>query len=279
MTSINKVSLDKLLPKCAKVTITEGRLIITPRSGKDVPSDWLSEHELSLITEIANMLNINIYNYIGYSTGRYGKHLSEGVCMQFDNLLNGDEAFAILNVQLTRKRTTKHGAVGSDLPVGQFHVGKKHSFYKFWVSANIKLPARLSSFHDYMGKLKGLVFTGEIGLKNKIRNKTLTPLNVSHAQIIAPNCHPMTNKDQTMSRQVPYNYQTKMPDKKMIKGHAANDIQSNTNACVNNHGTGIQGNAVIGNPLSLVSSDPKRPEDQTCEEWLQDYENALAAMD
>ncbi len=276
MTTINKVSLDKLLPKCEKVEITDGRLIIAPASGRDVPADWLSEHESSLIIEIVNLLNIKVYKYTGYSTGRYGKHRSEGVCLQYENLINGDEAFAILNVQLTRQRTTKHGAVGSDLPVGQFHVGTKHNFYKFWVSTNIKLPARLSSFHDYMGKLKGLVFTGELGLKNKIRNKTLTPLNVSYTQIIDPNCHPIPDKVQTKSRQVPYNYQTKVPDKEMIKGHAANDIQSNSSTCVNNHGKGIQGNAVIGNPLSLVSSNPKRPEDQSIDEWEQAYDAAPA---
>jgi hypothetical protein len=279
MNDMNKVSLDKLLSRDDKVDVSNGRLIITPASGKDVPANWLAENEPSIVKEIANLLNIGVYRYTGYSTGRYGKHCSEGLTLQFENILNGDEAFAILNVQLTRKRATNHGIVGAELPKGQFRVSTKHNFYKLWVSTDIKLPARISSFHDYMGKLKSLVFTGNLDSKNKISNETLKPLNVSHEQIITCISQNLPDKIQTTTRQVPYNYQTKMPDKEMIKGLAANDIQSNTNACVNNHGTGIQGNAVIGNTLSLVSSDPKRPEDQTCEEWLQDYENALAAMD
>jgi hypothetical protein len=68
----------------------------------------------------------------------------------------------------------------------------------------------------------------------------------------------------------------------MIKSHASNDIQGNSSRGVNNYGKSIQGSAVTSNPLSpvsskslsLVSSNPKRPEEQTNEEWLQEHNNA-----
>jgi hypothetical protein len=282
MVDMKKVSLDKLLSRDDKVDVSNGRLIITPASGKDVPANWLAENEPSIVKEIANLLNIGVYRYTGYSTGRYGKHCSEGLTLQFENILHGDEAFAILNVQLTRKRATKHGSVGAELPKGQFRVSTKHNFYKLWVSADIKLPARLSSFHDYMGKLKSLVFTGNLDSKNKISNETLKPLNVSHEQIITCISQNLPDKIQTTTRQVPYNYQTKIPDKEMIKSTAPNDIQGNPSAGANNYGKSIQGSAVTSNPLSpvsskslsLVSSNPKRPEEQTHEEWWQAYDNA-----
>jgi hypothetical protein len=282
MTDMNKVSLDKLLSRDDKVDVSNGRLIITPASGKDVPANWLAENEPSIVKEIANLLNLRVYRYTSYSTGNYGKLRKGGVTLQFENILNGDEAFAILNAQLTRKRATKHGNVGAELPKGQFRVSTKHNFYKLWVSTDIKLPARISSFHDYMGKLKSLVFTGNLDSKNKISNETLKPLNVSHEQIITCISQNLPDKIQTTTRQVPYNYQTKIPDKEMIKSHASNDIQGNSSRGVNNYGKSIQGSAVTSNPLSpvsskslsLVSSNPKRPEEQTNEEWLQEHNNA-----
>jgi hypothetical protein len=266
MIDMNKVPLDKLLSRGDRVEVSNGRLKITPRSGKTVPAEWLNENESSIVIEIANLLNIGAYRYTSYSTGNYGKPRKGGVALQFDDMLNGNEAHAILNVLLTRKRSTKHGKVGADLPDGQFRVGTKHNFYKFWVSTNIKLPARMSSFHDYMGKLKSLVFTGELGLKNKISNETLKPLNVRYEQIITRISQPIPDKVQTISRQMPYNFQTKTPDKEMTKSLAANDTQADSSVCASNYGKSIQGNAVTSNPLTLVSSNPKRPEEQTNEE-------------
>jgi hypothetical protein len=68
----------------------------------------------------------------------------------------------------------------------------------------------------------------------------------------------------------------------MLKIPASNDIQGNSSAGANNYGKSIQGSAVASNTLSLVSSNtlslvssiPKRPEEQTTEEWMQEYDNA-----
>lgn len=86
------------------------------------------------------------FRYEGYSAGRYEEHKSAGVTLRFTSVLTGETAYAIFNVDLTRKRTTVGGKAGAPLPAGEFRVGERSHFYKFWQGTGLPLPERMQRF-------------------------------------------------------------------------------------------------------------------------------------
>jgi hypothetical protein len=273
MNESNKVILSKLLSQGDKLAIVKGCLVITTASRKQVPAWWLLDNGSMLIMEIMNLLNINAYSYTGYSTGRYGKKLYQGVTLQFECIESGNEAFAILNADITRQRSCKHGKAGDDLPNGQFRVSNKHNFYKFWKLTGIKFPARKSAFYDYMGKLKSVLFIGELGCNNKFNNKTLRPLDLSSELIMAAYIQSLPDNIQTTSKQYPNNYQTRMPNKEIALKPAANDIALDSSTCESKYGLSYQGSVVISNILP-VNKEHKAPHKQSNDEWMNEWEHA-----
>lgn len=273
MNNLNKAILPRLLSRGDDIAVVKGCLMITPASGKQVPDKWQTDHDRLLEIEIVNLLNIDVYSYTDYSTGRYGKNLYQGVTLQFENTQDDSEAYAILNVEITRARTSKHGKAGDDLPSGQFRVGPKHNFYKFWRATGIKLPKRNSAFHDYMGKLKKILFVGELGYKNKFSNKTLKPLELSSELILAAFIQTLPDNIQTTSKQIPDNYQTRMPNKEMTLNRASNEVALNLTTGESKYGLSYQGSAVISNPLPNTNHI-KKPHEQTTDEWLSEWEQA-----
>ncbi|WP_444925870.1 hypothetical protein ACJJI4_16950 [Microbulbifer sp. TRSA002] len=153
--------LQRLLARGDGIAVDSGRLTLTPASGHPVPAEWLSEHERPLITEASRLASVEPLEYVGYSVGNYGPSKRGGVSLQFRSLVDGSERYSVFNAETRRNRTTKHGKKGSPLPSGQFRITTRFKFYGFWVSTGLPVPRRLSAFHDYMGKLAGLVFTGE----------------------------------------------------------------------------------------------------------------------
>ncbi len=279
MNDLNKAILPRLLSKGDKVAVVKGCLVIVPASDKPVPKKWLDDNRKLLLIEIVNLLNIDAFRYLDYSTGRYkaivkGKEiLCPGITLQFECIENDSEAHAIFNAEITRKRNSKHGKAGENLPVGQFRVNNRHNFYKFWESTGIQSPSRNSAFHDYMGKLKSLLFVGELGYKSKFINKTLRPLELSSDLIKDAYIQSLPDNIQATTKQLPDNYQTKMPNKEMTTKPASNDVAMNLTTGGSKYGLSYQGSAVISIPLS-VNTVNKSPEEQTTDEWIKDYDNS-----
>ena len=195
----------ELLEFGRKVFVFRGQLKIIP----PLPPGEFKEKFESMASEIVTTCGINGYLYQDYKTGRYGKQKFEGITLQFLNLRNGGSpAYTIFNADLSRKRSSKHGNAGSPLPGKQFRVSRGHKFFRFWLKTGLSLPPRLSSFHDYMGNLRSVIFTGPCPRGQRISKDTLEPLMLTHDEIL--NCFGIqsANREQTSSGQTPDNVQT-----------------------------------------------------------------------
>ncbi len=263
------ISVGKLLSRGDKICIERGKLVIRPASGKPIPQDWFQYHSPGLIREILIALGIELYEYHGYKTGLYGKAKLPGVQLQFLSVTSNSDAYTIFNADLTRSRTTQTGKAGSALPSGHFRVGKRSHFYGFWVETGLRVPKSLTSFHDYMGKLRGFLFTAEMttNRQNRMESGSIRPAYVSAEQITAAFT---PDKDQTNSGQQPDNNRTKMPDKDLAKTPAPQGFQPKSTACHDSCGkTVIRKHEYKEMDQSLCTH--KTPQEQSCEEWLEDY--------
>jgi hypothetical protein len=274
MTHLKKYSLlETLFSRGDHIDIIKGKLAITPASRKQTPKKWLAENSTRLLSEIAALLNINVYIYDSYSTGHYGRHKSSGMTLQLINISTGEDCYLTFNVDLKRSRTTPKGVKGSSLPKGQFRISKKYKFYQFWLSTGLNLPPRLSSFHDYMGNLKQCYFIPTFDHSAKVKDKIIPLLNICHGEILARFSPPPTNNNQTSDIQLPYNRHTNMPYSEIAQSDEYKGLSGDLTTCSNNYELSKQGSAVISNPLP-VNTTLKSPHEQTTDEWLNDWEQA-----
>lgn len=262
------ITVGKLLIRGDEISIELGRLIISPSSGKHVPQEWLQEHSSALLREILVTLGLDAYEYGGYSTGWYDHHKAPGVTLQLPSFVEGLDTHAIFNAKLTRDRTTKAGAKGSPLPKGHFRIGERSHLYRFWQSTGLSTPKRLSSLHDYMGNLRGILFTADkvAGRKNRLDAGSLRPLSITSAEVRKAF---QPDNGRTTSGQATDNSRTEVPDKNSAPAQQKRGFQEKPTA-----GTESHGNAVISTCGYTAVRSPvhscKRPEEQTSEEWLAD---------
>lgn len=254
-----------LLSRGDQLRVEMGRLIIDSASGLPVPADWMEANRLNICREILSAIGTDAFEYLGYQTGNYGRHKAGGVTLQFVSVLTGQSAYTIFNADLTRQRTVAGKEAGTPLPKGQFRIGKRSHFLGFWLSTGLPLPKRLSSFHDYMGKLKGVVFAAEIQ-GERLDAGSLRPICLSVdavARAVMPdNCR-------TRSRQLPDNCRTIRPDKETHPSQTVRAFQPILATGQNNYGkTVIRESGNTGIPSVHPSADP---EEQTVDEWLAEY--------
>lgn len=263
------IGIRKLLSRGDEVCIERGRLVIRSASGKPVPPDWLQAHSPSLIREILTAIGIDAYEYCGHTTGRYGRGKWSGLTLQFSSSVTHTDAHVFFNVGLTRSRSTKAGKAGTPLPEGHFRVGENYNFCRFWEATGLAMPKRLSSFHDYMGNLRGILFTADItkGHENRLIAKSIRPLSVSADEVYKAfqpdNC-------QTTARQAPDNSQTRVPDKDSAPALDPRGFQPEPPTCDEyyvNKLTSKHVNTCAGYP----ALSRKRPEEQDYDEWLDEY--------
>ena len=263
------VNVPNVLSRGGVISIELGRLVIRPESRKPVPQDWFHKHSLTLIREILIKLGIEAYEYDSYSTGYYGRHKAPGVTLQLPSVVSRLDTHAIFNADLTRNRNTTAGAKGTPLPKGHFHIGKRSHLYNFWQSSGLPFPNRLSSLYDYMGNLQGILLKGTPvdGHRNRLNAGSLRPLSITADEIrraFTP------DSDRTMTKQLTDINQTNLPDKDTAPAQQNQRLEAKRAT-----GGASHGKAVISKcGYTVVSSSPvsrKRPQDQTPDEWLDDY--------
>jgi hypothetical protein len=248
-------SVKDLLTRGDELEIVDGRLNIIAESGLPVPSEWLKLHEDKLVYELVSQMAIDVLVYESYSTGRYG-----------------DSRYAVFNADLDRVKATKKGSIGSPLPSGQFRVGKRSRFCRFWLNAKQPLPPRLSSFHDYMGNLKGTLFTGIVGREERLDKQSIKLLNITYVEIFAAFFQrSLPDNPHTPSIHSPDKYHTTMPYNESMERLMQCDLESIQTKGNCNYGTRSLGSAVVRG-RSMLSTTNKIPQDQTVEEWLEDYD-------
>lgn len=256
------VSLRDLLARGDCVAVKQGRLIITPVSGKPVPPEWLAEHERHLIAQAGELAGIPALEYLGHSVGNYGPKLAGGATIQFRCLRTGRDWYSVFNVETTRKRTTATGRAGQPLPKGHFRVGKKSAFLRFWNSTGLAIH-RLSDFHDYMGNLSGIIFTGTQGERERLEAQSTAALSLSADQLQM--AARISDSRLTTSRHQPDRHQTTHPDKHPPQSHISQGAQQISST----------GQSSYGNTLTRgdgYKGKPTPPELGTVEEWLADYD-------
>ena len=271
------------------VFIKQGKLVILPHD-LTVPVTLLAKQEPIIIQAIIELLNIDAFQYTGYSTGSYESSKYQGITLQFINVLAGANAYVIFNANLKRERTTKHGKKGELLPNGKFTVSKSSKFYKFWLSTGVVLPKRLASFYDCMGKLKPLLFTGKTDSNGRFLDKNIALVCVDSEQIIQKLTGGLSGKTPdnslTTSRQTPDNSLTRMPDKHFNTDQARKGVQPFPSTGAKKYVLSIQGSKVKEGITPVLNSidkginesvraAKKQPEEQTVDEWIADWENAF----
>lgn len=266
--------LGRLLSRADHIEISNGRLVISPASGKPVPKLWLKKNRAQLLREIAICTDTSLFSYESYSTGRYSTSekssvKSPGVTLSYYAIHSDEFVSVTFNAELDRKRTTKGGKQGTPLPAGQFRVSNRHKFLRYWDNTGIERPLRLSSFHDCMGKLRDVVMTGELQKAKRLNKDTIRPVEITSNQL--RQALGLSGNIQTNSLQAPDNYHTTAPDKEIAQSHAGQGFCTNESTWPITRVLSNQGSEYKSDVKSVIqkTSDPAN---QTHEEWLADYE-------
>ena len=258
----SKPLLASLLARGDLVEVVRGVLSITPASGRPVPSEWFRLNRHQIIAEAAQAAGVDALEYLGYSAGKFGGGRYPGIDLQFRSMADGSNRHGLFNVELHRDRNTKGGTKGSPLPPGQFRVRQGHKFYKFWSSTGLPIPRRLSAFHDYMGKLRNLIFTG--GTIEGERVADLRPLTLSHPTLCRLLEVALPDSARTSSGQLPDYIRTSHPDKEAAQSQQLRGIEQQPS-----QGAQIRGNKVKRGRGNKETSPPLQRQPDS--EWLAEF--------
>ena len=94
-------------------------------------------------------------------------------------------------------------------------------------------------------------------------------LNVSYEEIH----HHLANKSHTSNIQQPDKGHTNLPNKEMATPFEASAIETYPTTGDNKYGLSYHGSEVLSNPLPDTKRR-KKPQDQSHDEWLNDWDNA-----
>ena len=284
-------SVAVLLDWGYSVSIKSGRLIVNPNNMPCV-KHLTNSHKLKLMVEILQKIGRDALTFHSHSASKYGPTLAGGVTLQFTHVLTGCEAYAIFNANLTRSRNTKNGRAGDPLPTKQFHVAKHSGFCKFWASTGLP-PRKLSSYYEYMGKLKPLFFESQdtSNSNDRLKSSLLKPLQISFQEV--KEAFDFSDSPPTSNRQCTDKQPTIATDKKTLQPSKTLGLQANSTTGSIYYGTTVirekvtRGNAYpVKAPISNSLSTPvlnkskhetettTRAKDQTIDEWFSDYDES-----
>lgn len=258
--------LPRLLRRGDSVAIERGRLVIQPASGVPVPEQWLADNRLQLCREVLELVGMDAFEYVGYDTGHYGKSRAGGVTLHFVSVVTGEAVYTIFNAELKRVKDSPGGKAGALLPKGEFRVGKRSGFYKFWLGTGLAMPDRLQRFCRRMGTLRPILFDGVLQ-GERLNASTLapveTPADLIRAAVIG-------HKPDTGKTQAGHTADTNQRHSKMLETQAQRGLQPFPTACVSNHGKTVirEDGYTVDVPVLNTS-----PEDQSVDDWLNDYDS------
>jgi hypothetical protein len=250
-------SVAVLLDWGYSVSIKSGRLIVNPNNMPCV-KHLTNSHKLKLMVEILQKIGRDALTFHSHSASKYGPTLAGGVTLQFTHVLTGSEAYAIFNANLTRSRNTKNGRAGDPLPTKQFHVAKGSGFCKFWASTGLP-PRKLSSYYEYMGKLKPLFFESQdiSNSNNRLNSSLLKPLHISFHEV--KEAFGFSDSPPTSFRQATDKPPTVATDKETLQPFKTLGLQADSTKGANYYGkTVIRKKAIRENayPINTLNSDP-----------------------
>lgn len=274
--------IERLLAQGDYLCVENGRLILTPASGKEVPNQWLVKCFPLLVDQMADLCQLKLYQYQSYSTGTYdvsAKRKQGGVSLRFLACPGNQPAYAIFNASIRRARTTKAGKMGDTLPDKQFHPAPGSAFVALWRRCNLPIRNnRLTEFHKRMGLLKPLLFMAECS-EDRLSATSIQPFELSYQQLMdLLNRANSGDKEGTRKGQGGDNLETRIGDKDFPPAQTLQGFQPDSSACPDCCVLSKQDSAITREAYSpSISPYPerygdKRPNEQTTDEWLHDFE-------
>ena len=255
------LSVAVLLDWGYSVSIESGHLIINPNNNMPCVKHLTNSHKLKLMVEILQKIGRDALTFHSHSASRYGPTLAGGVTLQFTHVLTGCEAYAIFNANLTRSRNTKNGRAGDPLPTKQFRVAKHSRFCKFWASTGLP-PRKLSSYYEYMGKLKPLFFESQdiSNSNDRLDSSLLKPLQISFQEV--KEAFDFSDSPPTSNRQCTDKQPTVATDKETLQPSKTLGLQADSAA-----GSIYYGNTVIREKVTRGNVYP-----------INDLDNAISSI-
>lgn len=251
--------IPRIIARGDRLCIHNGKLQVVLASGEAFE---YANYGQFLIDEIIELLGVPVFEYIGYSTGKYSGGKYAGVTLQFNNVLTGQSGFACFNAVVNYQRTTRSYKKGSPLPKKQFRLKSRSCFHTFWKKTGLPKPPR---YYDRMGNLKGVLFTASYVAGEKFKNESIAPLNVTFEQIQLAT-HSRLSHDQAATKPQP-----NITTKEYQEAQTYQGLQQNITTGKYHYGNkanrvkGDKGNVL---PISIS------PKDQTTDEWIHDYDKS-----
>lgn len=266
--------LPKLLQRSDYLAVENGLIVLRPKSGNLATSDkWLKKNHERVINEILTATDKEGYVFAAYTTGYYeGAYGAGGLTLNFNNIMTGISSFISYNVSLRRERSTKAGKKGEALPKGRFNAGKSRAFLRFWSSTGLNKPKRPSGYYDCMGKLKEIIFTGEV-VNGKLSKDSFKPLNISFEEI--QNTCQLPDNRLTSTGQLPDNSLTIRPDKEVAQSHASQGLEPVYSTCTKKRV--IKNKVIKSKEVKEMNHSVNRLENQSTDEWLEEYSSQALA--
>ena len=173
--------------------------------------------------------------FVRFSTGTYGGGYP-GVTLHFSSEPMQEEYYCVFNAELTRLRNTKSGKKGAPLPGNQFRITTKYGFYKFWLKTGLAFPPRLGSFHDYMGNLSKIQFTGKLvlGKPGRLDSSSIEP---SHSELMGEEVSGVNSPDNNRapSTLLPYKRRALLAYKDTLPSLASSGIAESLSTYEKSH--------------------------------------------
>ena len=294
------VKLEYLINRGDAISITNGKLNITPKSGEAVPSDWINEHADSLVSQISQVVQQPIYAYTNFTVGGYEGGRFDGITLRFYELTTHADYYTIFNVSLNRRKQPGR------LKGKKFIAPKQGALMKFWNRLAMPKPRRPSELYKKINVMCEYFWQATLRDKNKLEGNELSFANVTHQQIIVglKQGNSMASGWQRSGSLVALNGSSLRGQQVVAHSSGSkNELaqihqrvqasqttrevecesfepRTTKTTSVSNYDISKQGSAVVSNPITpyleqcKVKGPSRAPQDKTHEEWWIDYDNA-----
>lgn len=172
------VKLEDLINRGDVISITNGKLNITPISGKTVPSDWINEHSNALVSQISQVVQQPIYAYTSFTVGSYQGGKFDGITLRFYEVTSHADHYTIFNVSLNRQKQPGR------FKGKKFIAPKQGALMKFWNRLALPKPRRPSELYKKINVMSEYFWQASLRDKNKLESSELSFANITHQQIV-----------------------------------------------------------------------------------------------
>lgn len=267
------MELGPIIRYAQLLAIESGRLtLLAADQGRQTNADhYLKANYDNILECIIEVTNVPAFRFIKHTSGVYHNGKAEGVILHFLDIRSGEIVHCAFNGTIRRQRSVRGHEAGKRLPKGRFIPPKHGAFIKFWRSTGLAFARSPSEYHECMGRLKPLVFTGCLLDGNKLDKNSLTPLNLEFDRICEAvlGDAPVPGITPVKPRLLPGNYPVNMLGKEVVQTQQPRGIQPISTTAQHDHDSRSTGTRLEESSIA--------PEKQTTDQWLEDFDRALAS--